>query len=166
MTDYAVLVLTSMVSRACGMETAPSLAERTGLPAPTVAKILKLLVKDGLVSSHRGATGGYVLARPADSINVAQIITAIDGPIALTDCVDGGDALCGVESLCSRRGHWEKVNRAVRTALEGVSLAEMATPHPFSGPPFGPAAGRTTDLPAGRSPDSPIERAPDAAAQA
>lgn len=136
LTDYAVLVMTSMVNRAGGVETATSLADRTGLPAPTVAKILKLLVKDGLMVSHRGAAGGYTLARTADAINVAQIITAIDGPIALTDCVEGGDTLCGVESLCPRRNHWEKVNRAVRTALEGVSLAEMAMPMP----PFPAAA--------------------------
>lgn len=151
MTDYAVLVLTSMVnSRAGGLETATGLAERTGLPAPTVAKLLKLLVKDGMVASHRGASGGYALALPAAAISVARIITAIDGPIALTDCVEGGDALCGVESLCARRGHWERVNDAVRTALEGVSLAEMATPLPFAGDGFGMYSHAPATLPAPR----------------
>ncbi|MBB6253984.1 FeS assembly SUF system regulator [Nitrospirillum iridis] len=128
MTDYAVVVMTTMSQGEGGTHTATSLAERTGLPAPTVAKILKLLARDGLMASHRGAAGGYSLARDPDDINVAQIIAAIDGPIALTDCVDGAEGACGVQSLCPRRGNWDRVNRAVRTALEGVSLTEMSQP--------------------------------------
>ncbi|MDZ5646185.1 SUF system Fe-S cluster assembly regulator [Nitrospirillum sp. BR 11828] len=128
LTDYAVVVMTAMMQGDGGPHTAVSLAERTGLPAPTVSKILKLLARDGLMASHRGAAGGYRLARAPDAINVAQIIAAIDGPIALTDCVEGAPGACGVESLCPRRGNWDRVNRAVRGALEGVSLADMARP--------------------------------------
>ncbi|WP_119678971.1 SUF system Fe-S cluster assembly regulator [Indioceanicola profundi] len=133
LTDYAVVVLTEMTRVEPGtgkpaVFTAPALADRTAAPVPTVQKVLKLLARDGIVVSTRGAAGGYSLARPADRISVAEIITAIDGPIALTDCVDGGEGSCGVQPLCPMRGNWDKVNRAVRTALDGVSLADMAVP--------------------------------------
>lgn len=133
LTDYAVVVLTEMarIDGRAGQPTvftAPALGERTAAPVPTVQKVLKLLVKGGVVVSTRGAAGGYTLARTADRITVAQIIQAVDGPIALTDCVDGAEGACGVERLCPIRGNWDKVNRAVRVALESVTLADMATP--------------------------------------
>ncbi|HZH25880.1 MAG TPA: SUF system Fe-S cluster assembly regulator [Azospirillaceae bacterium] len=127
LTDYAVVVMTEMLRTPTAVMTAGELAARTGLPAPTVQKILKLLAKDGLMASTRGASGGYALARPAAHISVADIIAAVDGPIALTDCVGGAEGCC-VEELCPMRGNWDKVNRAVRAALEGVSLADMASP--------------------------------------
>ncbi|HYE52346.1 MAG TPA: SUF system Fe-S cluster assembly regulator [Azospirillaceae bacterium] len=134
LTDYAVVVMTTMMRSDSAMHTAASLADRTGLPAPTVSKLLKLLAKEGLLASHRGAAGGYSLARAPREITVAAVIQAIDGPIALTDCVDGAEGACGVESLCPRRGNWDKVNQAVRRALEGVTLADMAEPS-FPPPP-------------------------------
>lgn len=149
LTDYAVVVLAALAetpARAGALHTATSLADRTGLPAPTVQKLLKQLAKAGLVQSHRGAAGGYGLSRGADRVTVAQIVEAIDGPIALTDCVDGASGACGVESLCSRRGTWDKVNQAVRRALDDVTLADMAadmaahSPFGFE-PPRAPAPG-------------------------
>lgn len=131
LTDYAVVVLTTMARTDGALHTAASLTERTGLPAPTVQKLLKLLARGDILASHRGAAGGYTLARPPCGITVAQIIEAIDGPIALTDCVDGQTGSCGVESLCARRGSWDKVNRAVRRALDDVTLADMAAPPLF-----------------------------------
>ncbi|MFV3073823.1 SUF system Fe-S cluster assembly regulator [Niveispirillum fermenti] len=131
MTDYAVVVLTTLAHADGALHTANSLADRTGLPMPTVQKLLKLLARGDLLQSHRGAMGGYSLSRTPDRINVVHIIEAIEGPIALTDCVDGGSGSCGVQSLCSRKGHWEKVNGAVRRALEDVTLADMATPNLF-----------------------------------
>lgn len=128
MTDYAVVVLTTLAYADGALHTATSLADRTGLPMPTVQKLLKLLARGDLLQSHRGAMGGYSLSRTPDRINVVNIIEAIEGPIALTDCVDGGSGGCGVQSLCSRKNHWEKVNSAVRRALEDVTLADMATP--------------------------------------
>jgi FeS assembly SUF system regulator len=139
LTDYAVVVMTAMMRSDAAMHAAGALADRTGLPAPTVSKLLKLLAKAGLVTSHRGAAGGYSLATSPDLITVAAIIGAIDGPIALVDCVDGAEGACGVESLCARKGNWDKVNQAVRQALEGVTLADMATP---SFPPLPPAPPR------------------------
>jgi len=131
MTDYAVVVLARMARDGgrggAAVQTVPQLAERTAVPAPTVAKLMKLLALAGLTESHRGAAGGYALTRAPEDISIADIISAVDGPIALTACVDGAEGHCGVESLCAMRGNWDKVNRAVRHALEGVSLAEMNT---------------------------------------
>jgi Rrf2 family protein len=78
----------------------------------------------GLVASLRGARGGYRLARKLDCIPVSDVIEAIDGPIALTACVDGGD--CESGCLCPMRGRWDPVNQAIRAALTAISLADMA----------------------------------------
>ncbi len=127
LTDYAVVVLTQL-GRNNTVHTVAALAEATGIPAPTVAKLLKPLVTAGLVASHRGANGGYILNMEPEHITVAAIITALEGPIAVTECVGDVDSTCGVERLCPMRGNWEKINRAVQRALEDVSLADMATP--------------------------------------
>jgi FeS assembly SUF system regulator len=110
------------------------LAERSHLELPTVSKVLKLLVKTGLVDSYRGAAGGYSLERSATRINVAEIIAAIEGPIAMTECsVEEG--LCAQEDNCGLRGNWQRISVAVARAMEGVSLAEMAKPvKPATGP--------------------------------
>lgn len=137
LTDYAVVVMSAMARQPGTVRTVTQIAERTGVPAPTVAKLMKALVPAGLMTSHRGATGGYALSRPPEAISIAEIITALDGPIAITHCVDGAESTCGVERLCPMRGNWEKVNGAVRAALESVSLADMMTPNPdFLRPDF------------------------------
>jgi FeS assembly SUF system regulator len=128
LTDYAVTLLTQMVSEDKGVWAASDLAEKSGLPLPTVSKILKQLAKSDIVAAQRGASGGYRLAKPAAEISVAAIIEAMDGPIALTECSDGGEHSCGVESICPMNGHWNKISRAVRTALEAVSIADMVMP--------------------------------------
>ena len=127
LTDYAVVVLTQM-GREGVVHTVSALADQTGVPAPTVAKLLKPLVAAGLVASHRGANGGYALNRAPTDISVAAIITALEGPIAVTECVSEAESPCGVERLCAMRGNWEKINRAVCNALEAVSLADMTAP--------------------------------------
>ncbi|WP_207481504.1 SUF system Fe-S cluster assembly regulator [Arenibaculum pallidiluteum] len=137
LTDYAVVVLSDMARRSDAVQTVPQLAERTGLPAPTVAKLMKLLTPAGLAVSHRGAQGGYVLARGATDISVAEIIAAVEGPIALTACVEGSDQACNAERMCPMRGNWERVNGAVRDALERVSLAEMMSFPDFMAPRAG-----------------------------
>jgi FeS assembly SUF system regulator len=128
LTDYAIVVMSDMGRRAEAVHTVAHIAERTGVPAPTVAKLMKSLTPAGLAISHRGAAGGYALSRPPDEISIAEIVTALEGPIALTACVDGSDGQCGVEKLCPMRGGWEKVNHAIRSALEQVSLADMMAP--------------------------------------
>ncbi|MSO71357.1 MAG: SUF system Fe-S cluster assembly regulator [Alphaproteobacteria bacterium] len=128
LTDYGVVLLSQLAQEAPALVTAPGLAASTGLPAPTVAKLLKVLTHAGLVSSHRGAAGGYTLARSPVCISVGEVIAAIDGPLALTACVEGAVEVCKVESSCPIRGRWSKVNAALKHALSEISIAELATP--------------------------------------
>ena len=128
MTDYAVVVMTQLGRDSGTTRTAAQVSGATMVPLPTVSKLLKALVHDGLLTSHRGAAGGYALDRALEDISIAEVIQAIEGPVALTACVDGADDNCEVERLCPMRGNWNKVNQVVRRALEDVSLADMAVP--------------------------------------
>lgn len=132
MTDYGVVVMAQLAQARDAVVTAPDLANAAGLPAPTVAKILKRMTQGGLVTSQRGIHGGYALSRSAEDISVADIIRALEGPVEVTACVDGatGDA-CTVESLCPIRGCWDRVNAAVNRTLESMSLAEVSAPPNF-----------------------------------
>jgi FeS assembly SUF system regulator len=134
MTDYAIIVMVELNASRGDVLSAHALAERSHLELPTVSKVLKLLVKTGLVDSYRGANGGYSLERQAQDISVAEIIAAIEGPIAMTECsVEEG--LCAQEAICSLRGNWQRISVAIARAMEGVSLAEMAQPvKPTSAP--------------------------------
>ncbi|MBB5371828.1 MAG: Rrf2 family transcriptional regulator [Acidocella sp.] len=125
LTDYAVAALVRL-SAAEGVETSPGIAAAIGVPEPTVAKVLKALAGQGLVISTRGARGGYRLGRPLSGIAVAEVICAIDGPIALTSCVEGGSGTCESQSLCPVAGRWDPVNQAIREALSNITLADMA----------------------------------------
>ncbi len=124
LTDYAVVVMVRL-GRVAVVATSSGVAAATGVPEPTVAKVLKALAGAGLVTSQRGARGGYRLARPLTEVSVAEVIRAIDGPIALTACVDGG-AGCEVEHVCAVRGRWDLVNEAILTAFRAISLADLA----------------------------------------
>ncbi len=126
LTDHAVTLLTQMVSGTNEVWAAPDLAEKTGFPLPTVSKVLKLLAKAKIIEATRGASGGYRLHASAAAISIAAIIEAVDGPIALTECADGGTHTCNIEKICSMSGKWNKVNFAVRHVLETISLADMA----------------------------------------
>ncbi len=138
LTDYAVVVMSQMARRLDEVRTAPQIAQDTGVPLPTVAKLLNTLAHGQLITSRRGASGGYSLVRPAEDITVAEIIQALEGPIALTACVEGSGNGCEVESLCPMRGNWNKVNRAIHAALSNVTLADMA----IGDLPFAPPPGR------------------------
>ena len=98
LTDYAVVVMTQMTHRPEEVHTAPQIANDTGIPLPTVAKLLNALARDSLVVSHRGAAGGYTLGRPAEGISIAEIIQVLEGPIALTACVEGSGNHCRIKS--------------------------------------------------------------------
>ncbi len=126
-TDYGIVLLTHLAAHADRQYAAPELAAETRLPLPMVSKILKLLARDGLLASHRGVKGGYSLARPAEEISMAEIIAALEGPIAITECISV-ESDCSHEALCPVRSNWQRINLAVRSALEGISLAEMAQP--------------------------------------
>ena len=138
--DYAVVVLVRL-SHGDACQTSPGIAAVTGLPEPTVAKVLKSLAGAGLVTSQRGARGGYRLAQPLSAIPVADVVAAIDGPITLAACVEGSGAECEAEHLCPCRGRWDPVNQAVMRALSHITLADMtasparaARPRPVSIP--------------------------------
>lgn len=128
MADYGVVVMTYMTMRRHETQTTHQVAVSTGLPEATVGKLLKVFARDGLLDSHRGVHGGYQLTRRPEDVTVADIVTAVEGPIALTLCVDDHPGNCDVESLCPMRGGWNRINAALRDALESVSLAEMAFP--------------------------------------
>ncbi|HVY18061.1 MAG TPA: SUF system Fe-S cluster assembly regulator [Rhodopila sp.] len=123
--DYAVVVLVRL-SHQEGVQTAPGIAAATGIPEPTVAKVLKILASADLVVSQRGARGGYRLKRGLSEIGVSEVISAIDGPIALTACVDGYSSTeCESRDLCPMRGRWNPVNAAVQRAVAAITLADM-----------------------------------------
>ncbi|GAB6966420.1 SUF system Fe-S cluster assembly regulator [Komagataeibacter kakiaceti JCM 25156] len=122
LTDYAVVALVRLGQKE-GVTTSPVLSRSTGIPEPTVAKVLKILATQGVVISQRGARGGYRLAAPLEEISIATVIQAIDGPISLTTCVDGGD--CDARSTCGLGEQWDVVNSAIRNALSTITLADM-----------------------------------------
>jgi FeS assembly SUF system regulator len=135
LTDYAVVVLVQLAVLD-GVQTSPGLAVVTSIPEPTVAKVLKLLAAGDLVSSQRGARGGYRLNRDLSAIPVSDVIAAVDWPIALTACVEGSGTECETMSQCPMRGRWNPVNDAIRQALSAITLADMAhaAPPMFRGP--------------------------------
>ena len=123
--DYAVVTMCAAARHCGGARTsAGELAAETGLPAPTVQKLVSRLTNAGLLRSIRGAGGGLQLARPAAAITLADIIEAVEGPIALTACVDGED--CKVNQDCRVRPHWPMVNAALRGALAAIPLTQLA----------------------------------------
>ena len=124
LTDYAVVVLVRL-SAGEAVQTSPGIAAATGIPEPTVAKVLKALSGSGLVASQRGAHGGYRLLRSLGGVPISEVIEAIDGPIALTACVDGGVGNCEAEHICPVRGRWDPVNDAIQQALSIITLADM-----------------------------------------
>lgn len=133
--DYGVVIMVqaALAQREMGAMhwlTAPSVAQATGLTLPTVTKIIGLLARAGLLTTQRGAHGGFRLAAPAVELNVAQIVEAVDGPIALTLCADHGADVtpCAHQSACHVGPHWQIINATVRDALAALALADLAQP--------------------------------------
>jgi FeS assembly SUF system regulator len=126
MADYAVVVM-SAASRHCGSArvSATDLAAETGLALPTTQKLVSILTKAGLLRSARGTGGGIKLARPAAAITMADIIEAVEGPIAMTACCDSGKHDCAMEGSCHVQPHWALVNKTVRGALAEINLAGL-----------------------------------------
>ena len=116
--DYAVVMMAAAARRPAGARlSATVLAEETGVPLPTVQKLVSQLAAAGLLRSARGTGGGFALARPAAAISLADIVEAVEGPIALTACVEHGRHDCALEAHCRVKPHWASVNGAVRGAL-------------------------------------------------
>jgi FeS assembly SUF system regulator len=125
LTDYGTVILACLASHPERMFTATEVAERTKVGLPTVSKLLKKLQRSGLVASTRGSHGGYQLSRPAAEITAARILDALEGPIALTEC-SGEHSTCGIAASC-RVGHtWQRVNAAIRRALNDITLAQLS----------------------------------------
>jgi FeS assembly SUF system regulator len=125
LTDYATVILARLASEPERRLTAAQLAVETRLAVPTVSKLLKQLQRRGLVLSTRGLHGGYLLARPAGEINAAQILDALEGPVALTECASGVSHCC-IEATCLVTKAWQRVNLAVRRSLQEITLLELA----------------------------------------
>lgn len=124
LTDYATVVLAVLAAAREDVLSAPELAERAGLEPTTVSKVLKPLAQAGLVEGLRGANGGYRLAREAARISLIEIVEAMEGPLAMTEC-SIHDGACGIEESCNARANWRRINDVVADALRGVSLAQM-----------------------------------------
>ncbi len=128
--DYAVVVMTDIARSDEPIHSGAELAATLILPAPTVSKVLKLLARGGLLESRRGVKGGYTLARSADAISIADIVGAVEGPIALTDCAEHAGHECDRVAFCQTQYNWQIINNAVREALERITLSEMCSPLP------------------------------------
>ncbi len=125
LTDYGTVILACLATPPGRRHTAAEVAEYTRLGLPTVSKLLKHFHHAGLVTSVRGARGGYQLARPAREISAASIIDAIEGPVAITEC-SGNHSACDIETVCSTGGSWQSINAAIRRSLDGISLAQLS----------------------------------------
>jgi FeS assembly SUF system regulator len=124
LTDYGTVVLAQLAASRSGLASASEVAAATGLGLPTVSKLLKNLARSGLVDSARGSQGGYRLSRDARDISAADVIDALEGPVSITDC-SAKDRHCILEATCSVGGAWQRINRAIRQALEEISLADL-----------------------------------------
>ena len=127
LTDYATVILSFMAKNKIEVHASMEIASVTGIALPTVSKILKLLVNAEVVISTRGAKGGYVLSKPPEQISVATIISALEGPIALTECSISQQG-CEQASGCDIRGNWSLINKTIHNALESVTLADLVRP--------------------------------------
>ncbi len=146
LTDYAIVLLTHLATEeGDAPHNAREVAARVHLPFPVVSKILKALARAGLLASHRGAKGGYALARPPEDISVAEAIRAMEGPIALIECA-AGPGTCQQESTCEIRSPWQRVNDLIREHLEQVPITELL--------PAAPSRSADT-VPLGAASDSP-----------
>ena len=124
LTDYGTVVLGHLAKSPAGLVSAADIAAATGIGVATVSKLLKSLHKAGLVTSLRGSQGGYRLARNAAKISAADVIDALEGPVSITEC-SGSDSHCELESVCGVGGAWQRINVAIRRALDDISLADL-----------------------------------------
>src|SRR5271163_1913307 len=128
-TDYGLVLMTCIArSEEHSLRAARDLARESRLPLSTVSKLLKELSQSGLLVSHRGTKGGYVLARGSHNISVIDIIAAIEGPVAFTECTTDVTGLCDIEPCCPIKKNQQVINQAVRGVLEKITLADLIEP--------------------------------------
>ncbi len=129
MTDYGTVIMSQMAARPSSIFSAAEIAAASGLSVTTASKILKTLARHALLTSVRGAKGGYMLARPPERISVAEVIAAMEGPLAVTECgIPSGH--CAQEARCPSRDNWRRLNHVVRGILDGISLLDLSRPLP------------------------------------
>jgi FeS assembly SUF system regulator len=145
LTDYGTLVLSQLAANGAEPSSAGVVAGKTRIALPTVSKLLKVLTRSGLVVSKRGALGGYALARPAEEITAAEIIDALEGPVAITEC-SASDGACDLEAYCRVGLAWQRVNLSIREALDHVTLADLQRkPRPMPVPDLTAHLGTTAN---------------------
>ncbi len=133
-TDYGIILLAHFARGQNGRRhSAREVAQDNGLPLPMVRKILKILAREGLLVSHRGAKGGYSLMRRSRRISVAEIIKAVEGPVAMTECVETPGE-CRLEATCELKTAWQRINDTVLETLSGMTLSDLTDPDPGSRP--------------------------------
>jgi FeS assembly SUF system regulator len=130
LTDYAIVVMAELARTPGQLQAAANLAQTTGIPEPTVAKVMKILTRTGVVESARGVNGGYIVYRGPAEIKIVELVEALNGPVALTACVTESDDGCDIAHRCQLRGRWDMVNDAIRSAFSSVTLADMTSPAP------------------------------------
>jgi FeS assembly SUF system regulator len=129
LTDYGLVIMTCIArNEGVPLRTARDLALESKLPLSTVSKLLKELLQSGLLVSHRGIKGGYILARDPHEISLVEIIAAIEGPMALTECSTDITGLCNIESCCPIKTNQRIINQAVRGVLERITLSDLVQP--------------------------------------
>jgi FeS assembly SUF system regulator len=124
LTDYGTVVLAHLAMQHDRVVSAADVAAATGIALPTVSKLLKILARAGLVTSTRGASGGYQLSRPPQEISAAAVIDALEGPVSITEC-SSDHSQCEHEGVCNVGGTWQRINVAIRRALDEVSLVDL-----------------------------------------
>lgn len=127
LTDYATIIVSLLAQAPAQVMSAAELTRQTHLALPTVSKILKKLCQAGLITSFRGTGGGYRLAYPAEKISIAQILVAMEGPVAMTECC-AAETLCVLDSFCAVKDNWQAINNYILTALGALTLKDMLQP--------------------------------------
>ena len=126
-TDYALMAMAHLAQKP-GSSSAREIAEQYGIPIELLAKVLQRLTQRGLLTSQQGTRGGYQLSRPAASISLADVIYAIDGPVAVTACSSHADR-CGQFDTCNVRNPLRRIREIIVSALSGTSVLELAGEH-------------------------------------
>jgi FeS assembly SUF system regulator len=129
LTDYGMVIMAFMAGCPSRLLQAREIADQTAVAQPTVAKLLKKLTKNKLLASQRGTNGGYLLARAPEKITVADLVQALEGPIAITECSLGHDH-CPTETLCTIRAPWLQINEVITNALQSIKLSDLVS-EPF-----------------------------------
>ena len=132
LTDYAMLILNEMARDPESLISATALADTLSLSTPTVSKILKILAEASLVTSVRGAVGGYKLNKPAAKITLVEVIEAMEGDLTMTECCES-TSLCALGTMCAMQENWVKINGLIKSMLARFSILDMVGPLSLEG---------------------------------